>query len=134
MGNVELLSGNPDFYKNLKIGSSTLISTNVTINLDDKVVIEDYVTLSPFVRIYTGTHTIGNSGHRCNKPLYKPVTIGRGSWIALGAIILPGVTIGRGCVVAAGSVVTKDVPPDSFVAGVPAEVKKVLTNSLPVSI
>ncbi|MEI7555189.1 acyltransferase [Candidatus Chlorohelix sp.] len=134
MGNVELLSGSPDFYRNLKVGSNTLISTNVTINLDAKVVIEDFVTLSPFVRIYTGSHNVGNSEHRCNKPVNKPVIIGRGSWIALGATILPGVTIGRGSVVAAGSVVTKDVPPNSFVTGVPAEVKRILPSGLPVQI
>ena len=134
MGNIELLSGSPNFYRNLKVGSNTLISTNVTINLDAKVVIEDFVTISPFVRIYTGTHTVGNSGHRCNKPINKPVIIGRGSWIALGATILPGVTIGQGSIVAAGSVVTKDVPPDSFVTGVPAQVKSILSGGLPVQV
>jgi len=46
------------------------------------------------------------------------------AWIASGAIILNGVTIGKHSVVAAGSVVNKDVPPYSFVAGVPAEIKK----------
>lgn len=45
-------------------------------------------------------------------------------WIGANAVILPGVTIGRHSVVAAGAVVTKDVPPYSMVAGVPASVKK----------
>lgn len=45
-------------------------------------------------------------------------------WIGHGAIILSGVTIGRGSVVAAGSVVTKDIPPYSIAAGVPARVLK----------
>lgn len=49
------------------------------------------------------------------------VEIGDRAWIAFRAIILPGVTIGEGAVVAAGSVVTKDVPPFTIVAGVPAK-------------
>lgn len=43
-------------------------------------------------------------------------------WLGYGAIVLTGVTIGRGSIVAAGSVVTKDVPPYSIAAGVPASV------------
>jgi len=47
------------------------------------------------------------------------------AWIGAGAIILPNVTIGKGAVVGAGAVVTKDVPPYTVVAGVPAkEIKK----------
>lgn len=48
------------------------------------------------------------------------VTIGHDVWIGHGAVILPGRTIGTGAVVAAGAVVTKDVPPYTIVAGVPA--------------
>lgn len=50
----------------------------------------------------------------------KPVHIGKRAWIGAGATILPGVTIGDNAVVGAGSVVTKDVEPDTIVAGNPA--------------
>lgn len=127
MDSLELLSGSPNFYSNLTIGSNTLFSSHVTINLDEKVIIEDNVTISPFVRIYTGTHDIGPSSNRCKRnPIAKPVIIEKGCWIALGVTILPGVRIGRGSVVAAGAVVSKDVPPDSFVSGVPGKVTKTL--------
>ena len=53
-----------------------------------------------------------------------PVTIGDDIWIGANAVILPGVTIGNHSVVAAGAVVTKDVPPHSLVAGVPAKIIK----------
>ncbi|MGB1775309.1 MAG: gamma carbonic anhydrase family protein, partial [Synechococcus sp.] len=51
-----------------------------------------------------------------------------GCLIGIGAIVLNGVTVGRGAVVAAGSVVTKDVPPATLVMGVPATIKRELTD------
>jgi phosphonate metabolism protein (transferase hexapeptide repeat family) len=51
----------------------------------------------------------------------QPVEVGHDVWIGHGAIVLPGVTVGNGAVVGAGAVVTKDVPPYTVVAGVPAE-------------
>lgn len=54
----------------------------------------------------------------------KPVKIGDNVWIGTRAMIMKGVTIGEGVVIAAGAVVTKDVPPHTIVAGVPAKVIK----------
>jgi acetyltransferase-like isoleucine patch superfamily enzyme len=51
-----------------------------------------------------------------------PVSIGSGSWLGHGCVILPGVTMGEHVAVAAGAVVTSDVPSFSVVAGVPARV------------
>ena len=50
----------------------------------------------------------------------RPVYIGNDVWIGDRVLILPGVHIGDGSIIAAGAVVTKDVPPHSIVAGVPA--------------
>lgn len=60
----------------------------------------------------------------------SPVLIKRGSWIALRAIILPGVTIGEFSIVSAGAVVTKNVPPYSIVAGNPAKVVAMIPKEL----
>lgn len=49
-----------------------------------------------------------------------PITIEDDVWLATRAVVLKGVTVGRGAVVATGAVVTKDVPPYTLVAGVPA--------------
>jgi acetyltransferase-like isoleucine patch superfamily enzyme len=59
----------------------------------------------------------------------RQVRIADKAWIGVRAMILKGVELGEGCVVAAGAVVTKDVPPWTLVAGVPARV----VRSLPVS-
>ncbi|MEK6481639.1 acyltransferase [Catalinimonas sp. 4WD22] len=54
----------------------------------------------------------------------SPIEIGNDCWIGRGCIILPGVSIGYGAVIGANSVVTKDIPPLSVAAGVPAKVIK----------
>lgn len=62
--------------------------------------------------------------HDTTRRMYKHTRIGRRCFIGARSIILPGVTIGDNCVVGSGSVVTKDVPPNSVVAGNPARVIK----------
>jgi acetyltransferase-like isoleucine patch superfamily enzyme len=59
---------------------------------------------------------------RHERPEPAPIKIGDDVWVGSRAIIMPGVTLGNGCVVAAGSIVTKDVPPRTLVAGVPAKI------------
>ncbi|MFE8729811.1 DapH/DapD/GlmU-related protein, partial [Aeromonas hydrophila] len=53
-----------------------------------------------------------------------PISIGDGCWIGADVLIIGGVTIGKGVVVAAGSVVTRDIPDNVLVAGVPAVIKR----------
>jgi acetyltransferase-like isoleucine patch superfamily enzyme len=53
--------------------------------------------------------------------IIKPITVGNDVYIGIDSIILPGVNIGNKCIIAAGSVVTKDVPDNSVVGGVPAK-------------
>ncbi|MDO4565403.1 MAG: DapH/DapD/GlmU-related protein, partial [Clostridia bacterium] len=61
-------------------------------------------------------------GRREKLAYSKPVTIGNDVWIGGNCTILPGVTIGNNVIVAAGAVVTKDVPDNCVVAGVPAKI------------
>ena len=69
------------------------------------------------IRSHDG-HTIDKKGYK----IAKPIKIGEHVWIGQGATILKGVTIGNNAIVASGSIVTKDVPANSMVAGVPAKV------------
>jgi len=109
--------------RGLKIGPSCFLADEVMLDLADEIVLENQVTLA--VRAMILTHTnVGYKDHPLQKyfPSFtKPVRLERGCFIGAGAIILPGVTVGEKSFVAAGSVVTKDVPPSTLVAGVPAK-------------
>lgn len=65
-------------------------------------------------------------GRRRMQAQASPVTIGDDVWLGANVVILPGVTIGSNVVVAAGAVVTKDVPSNCVVGGVPARILKTL--------
>ncbi len=114
MGNLELIAGSPNgFYDKLHVGRGAVIGNHITINVDADVRIGANVALSPFVRIYTGTHHLGPGSNRRLYPL-------------IAKAILPGVTVGHGSIVAAGAVVTEGVPADSYVEGNPARVTRQL--------
>jgi acetyltransferase-like isoleucine patch superfamily enzyme/coenzyme F420-reducing hydrogenase beta subunit len=72
------------------------------------------------IRDWNGPHVIIDDTY----VNHAPVKIEDHVWLCTGCTILPGVTIGKGSVVGAGAIVTKDVPPKSFVAGIPAKVVK----------
>ena len=78
----------------------------------------------PYIYITDQNHGYADPDTPIGKqwPINEPVTIGAGSWIGTGAVILPGARIGRNVVVAAGSVVRGDIPDHCVVAGVPGRV------------
>ena len=67
----------------------------------------------------------GEKKHMCYA---KPVTIGHDCWFGANVCICPGVIIGNNCVIGAGSVVTRDIPDNSFAAGVPCRVIREITE------
>ncbi|MBR0171265.1 MAG: acetyltransferase [Lachnospiraceae bacterium] len=69
-------------------------------------------------------------GRRKHLAIVEPVTIGSDVWIGGNCTILPGVTIGNNVVIAAGAVVSKDIPDNCLVGGVPAKKIKDLENDL----
>lgn len=110
-------------YSNLVIGDNCHIGKDVFLDLKDKILIESNVTISMRTTILTHTSVVPTGPLREKKLPYSqaPVTIKAGAYIGAGVIILEGVTIGEESIVAAGAVVTKNVPPCSTVAGIPAK-------------
>lgn len=108
------------------IGKRCTINQGVTIR--PSVTIGDDVHIGAFATLMTDDHEIAGSNRRAGKFFVNPITVENGVWIGTGATILGGVTIGRGSIVAAGAVVTKDVVPNTIVAGVPAKVIRVLED------
>jgi len=123
-----------------KFSPKIIIGNNVSLNFDchiaciDNIVIEDNVLVAS--KVYISDHFHGkNSIDEISIPpgkrmLYSkgPVIIRDSVWIGEGACILSGVEIGRCSIIGANSVVTKSIPPNSIVGGVPARVIKKLTE------
>ncbi len=104
-----------------RVGRNVFVNQNCTFYDLGGIAIADDVMIGPNVSIITSSHPIEPS-QRHNGVIARPIVIERNVWIAAGAIIIGGVTVGENAVVAAGSVVTKDVPPNTLVAGNPARV------------
>ena len=106
------------------IGDHTRIGLHNTII--GPVIIGSHVNLAQGITITALNHNFENSKKRIDEQgvSTSAVVIEDDIWIGANAVVLSGVTIGHHSVVAAGAVVTKDVPPHSLVAGVPAKVIK----------
>ena len=115
-------------YHNLYMGRRCLLGVDCFIDLAGKIIIDDYVTIGAQSMLITGGHDIGPPQNRLGALKPQPIRIGEGVWLGARTTILPGVTIGDGAIVGAGAVVTKDVPANSLVAGVPAQVIRFLAD------
>jgi acetyltransferase-like isoleucine patch superfamily enzyme len=116
----------------LRVGDHSNIGPYSYIGCSGFISIGNNVMISPRVSIYAENHVFDSTEDTIKSQgvKRKTVVIEDDCWIAANSIILAGVTIGKGSVVAAGSVVSKDVPPYSVVAGVPARIiKSRLTHS-----
>ena len=97
----------------------------VFLDCQEQITIGEYSFCGHGVKILTGSHDYTKFNHDRQRALTpKPVTIGRGVWIASFAIILPGVTIGDHSVVGAGALVSKNIPSYEMWVGNPAKVIK----------
>jgi acetyltransferase-like isoleucine patch superfamily enzyme len=123
----KFVGGKPIRMK-VSIGDDCLLTIGSYWDLAAPIRLGNSVTLSPEVMLLTGTHGIDNPQKRAGKMQARQVTVCDGVWLGARCVILPGVTVGEGAIVGAGAVVTKDVPPHTLVAGVPAVFIRNLLN------
>lgn len=112
----------------INYGKHTKIGKNVFINFDcifldlGGITIEDNVLIAPKVSLLSEGHQLEPENRHALVP--KPIHIKKNAWIGAGATILQGVTIGENAIVAAGAVVSKDVPDNTIVGGIPSKIIK----------
>lgn len=115
----------PPFYSayglDIRVGHKVFINQCCTLYDLGGLEIGDHVMIGPNVNIITTGHPLDPSLRR-DYVEAKPIIIEDNVWIAAGATIIGGVVVGKNSVVAAGAVVTRSIPKNSFVAGLPARV------------
>lgn len=104
----------------VSIGKNVVIMPGCLMMAAGGISIDDGAMIAANVQLISNNHDL----YERQIITCRPIHIGRNVWIGAGATILPGVTIGDNAVVGAASVVTKDVAPDTIVAGNPARLIK----------
>lgn len=113
-----------NYGKHINIGTNVFINFDCTFLALGGITIEDDVLIGPKVSLVTENHPLNPKQRK--GLIGKPILIKRNAWIGANATILPGVTIGENSIVAAGAVVSKDVPDNTVVGGVPAKFIKTI--------
>ena len=111
-----------DCGKNITVGRQVFINAGCCFQDQGGITIGDGCLIGHHVVLATINHGFSPEARGDNYP--APITIGNNVWVGSNATILPGVSIGDGAIIAAGAVVTKDVPPNVVVGGVPARMIK----------
>ena len=126
-----------DYGKFTKLGKNFYANFNLTILDTCPVTIGDNVMCGPNISLVTPLHPLlpeqrnarlQVDGKVTDIEYGAPITIGDNCWLASNVTVCPGVTIGNNCVIGAGSVVTKDIPDNSLVLGVPGRVVRKITE------
>lgn len=128
---ADLQPTKPTAAAKIRIGAHCSIMHGFQCNAAVGVEIQDYVLMAPRVFITDSDHVVQPDGARTTLGgdfVSAPVVIEHDCWIGVNAVILKGVRIGHHSVIGANAVVTKDVPPCSTAAGVPA---KIIRQDLP---
>lgn len=114
-----------DYGLNISVGRAVFIGYQCAFTGHAAIDIADEVMIAHKVNLVTAGHPVEPDLRRAYITA-APIAIETNVWIGAAATVLPGVRIGADSVVAAGAVVTRDVPPATLVAGVPARVVKCL--------
>jgi acetyltransferase-like isoleucine patch superfamily enzyme len=109
-----------EFGKNLTVGKGVFINMGCRFQDAGGITIGDGTLVGHGTTLTTLNHAVDPDRRADLTP--APIVIGPKAWLGAGVIVVPGVTIGAGAIVGAGAVVTKPVPANAIVAGVPAKV------------
>lgn len=118
-----------DFGKNISLGRRVFINAGCCFQDQGGIEIGDDCLIGHQVVLATLNHD--PDPQKRGNMFPAPIRLGRGVWVGSHATILPGVTVGDNAIVAAGAVVTRDVPANTVVGGVPARVLKTLSCGQP---
>ncbi len=113
-----------DFGKNIRFGKNVFVNSGCCFQDQGGITIGDGTLIGHQVVLATLNHALEPEQRATTLP--GPIVIGKNVWIGAHATILQNVTIGDNAVIAAGAVVTRDVPANTVVAGVPAKVGKTI--------
>lgn len=103
------------------IGNDLIVASIISENTCN-LIIKDRVAIGPRVTLILSSDANWSNLMNQIEPIKGTIILEDDCWIGAGVIILPNIIVGKGSIVGAGSVVTKDVPPNSIVAGVPAKI------------
>ena len=109
-----------DFGKNVTVGKNVFINACCHFQDHGGVSLGDGCQIGHNVVFATLNHGLAPEDRQTTYP--APITLGKNVWVGSNSTILQGVTIGDNAVIAAGAVVTKDVPENTIVGGVPARI------------
>lgn len=113
----------PPFYtdcgKNISIGKNVFINSGCRFQDQGGIVLGDGALIGHNAVLATLNHGLAPNERQDMFP--APIRLGKNVWVGANATILPGVTIGDNAIIAAGAVVTKDVPENTVVGGIPAK-------------
>ncbi len=127
------LAGNPRIHPtaSLRCGRNIYLGKNSHINqfcciwasANSRIILGDNLLMGPGAKMFSSNHRT-DLGIPMNLQPWeeRDILVGNDVWIGANAVILAGVAVGDRAIVAAGAVVTRDVPPNTIVGGVPARI------------
>lgn len=118
-----------DYGTNIEFGSNVHVNLSCYFMDGATITIGNNCFIGPYTGFYTAAHPNAPAPRNEGLEQARPITVGDNCWFGANVSVMPGVTIGDNCVIAAGAVVTKDMPDNSIIGGVPARVIREVNES-----